>query len=354
MKDFKFGIFTLGDHVYDAATGDKVSEIERMEEIIEMAKLAEEHGFDIFAVGESHQEHFISQAHALILAAIARETKTIELSSAATIISTSDPVRVYENFATLDLLSNGRAEIVAGRASRIGLFDLLGYDLKDYEALFEEKFELLLKLNEEPVVNWEGRYRKTLKDAVLYPKPLSKLPIWRAVGGHPESARVAGIQGVPMMLATIAGPVVHFNRTVEAYRKYFNEYQNDLSDMRVGITSLLYIEEDRDQAYRNYYKYIDHAFKQANGHGFSPEIYVDSLDIRNSLLLGDPELIIEKLVYQYKTYRHERQLFQMDLGGIPFERLKKEIEILGRDVLPVVRARIKEIDREDSNENTSN
>lgn len=348
MNEFKFGIFSLGDYVYDAKTKEIISEQQRVEEIIKIAKLAEQYGFDIFALGESHQEHFVSQAHALILAAIARETKTITLSSAATIISTSDPVRVYENFSTLDILSNGRAEIVAGRASRVGLFELLGYNLNDYEALFEEKFELLLKLNNEEIINWEGQYRQALKNAKLYPKPLSKLPIWRAVGGHPQSARVAGIQGVPMMLSTIAGPVAHFNKSVEIYRQYFSKYSKNIEDMRVGITSLLYIEEDKMSAFNNYYKYINHAFTQANGHGFSPELYSETLDIRNSLLVGDTQTIIEKLVYQYKTYKHERQLFQMDLGGLPFDQIERQIKLLGEKVLPVVKAKIKEINQEEA------
>ena len=184
MKHIEFGLYSLGDYIKNPYTDEKISEAQRIEEIIQAAKLADALGIDVFAVGESHQEHFISQAHALILAAIARETKQITISSSATIISTSDPVRIYENFATLDLLSNGRAEIVGGRASRVGLFKLLGYDLRNYEALFEEKFELLLKLNTESPVTWEGVFRAPLDHAILYPKPLQeRLPIWRAVGG---------------------------------------------------------------------------------------------------------------------------------------------------------------------------
>src|SRR5699024_6508781 len=170
-KGLEFGIYTLGDHIPDPTTGKRISAQERLHEIIELAKLAEQAGVDIFSVGESHQEYFTTQAHAVVLAAIAQATEKIKLASSSTIISTSDPVRVYEDFATIDLIANGRAEIIAGRASRIGLFDLLGYDVEDYEELFEEKFELLLKINEEEVVNWSGKFRAPLKNAKVIPRP---------------------------------------------------------------------------------------------------------------------------------------------------------------------------------------
>lgn len=350
MNDFKIGIYTLGDYTANAETGDKITEQARIEEIIKTAKLADSYGIDIFAVGESHQEHFISQAHALILAAIARETENILLSSSATIISTSDPVRVYENFATLDLLSNGRAEIVAGRASRIGLFELLGYEVSDYEALFEEKFELLLKLNEDTVVNWSGQYRKPLKNAILYPKPLNdNLPIWRAVGGHAESARKAGFQGVPMMLATLAGPVAHFNHTVETYRNCFKEYHNDTEAMRVGITSLFYTDETDEKAYNRFYRFLDYGFKHANGYGMNPEAYASSLDIRNVILVGSPETIIEKIIHQYETYHHERHLFQLDIAGMSFDEIERQVKVIGEVIMPEVKKRIKAIKEKEEN-----
>src|SRR5699024_8451246 len=161
-----------------------------------------------------------TQAHTVVLSAITQATEKIKIGSSSTILSTSDPVRVYEDFATIDLISNGRAEIVAGRASRVGLYELLGYNLRDYEALFEEKFDLLLQLNEEEIVNWEGEFRAPLKNAEILPRPKNgSLPIWRAVGGTPASAIKAGYAGVPMMLATLGGPASIFNRTIEAYRE---------------------------------------------------------------------------------------------------------------------------------------
>ena len=342
MNDFEIGLYTLGDYVSDPKTGHIISEKERIEQIIGAAKVADAVGLDVFSVGESHQEHFISQAHALILAAIARETTTIRISSSATILSTSDPVRVYENFATLDILSNGRAEIVAGRASRLGLFDLLGFDVKDYEALFEEKFELLLRLNQEAKVTWQGTYRKPLNNAVLYPKPLQeKLPIWRAVGGPAYSARIAGKQGVAMMLATLMGPIAHFNQTVQTYRQSFQHYHETLDAMKLGITSFCHIADTDEQALRNFYQYANHSFKQSNGHGLSKEGYATVLDMRNAMIIGSPETVINKLVYQYEVYKHDRHLLQIDLGGMPYDQIITTIETLGRVIVPEVKRRIR-------------
>lgn len=170
-KGLEFGIYTLGDHLPNPLTGERISAEERVHEIIEYAKLADQAGLDFFSVGESHQEYFVTQAHSVVLSAIAQATKNIKIASSSTIISTSDPVRVYEDFATIDLISKGRAEIIAGRASRVGLFELLGYDLRNYEELFEEKFELLMKINEEEVVNWNGEFRAPLRNARVLPRP---------------------------------------------------------------------------------------------------------------------------------------------------------------------------------------
>src|SRR5690606_1860485 len=202
----EFGIYTLGDHLPNPATGERISAQQRIHDIIDYAVLAEQAGVDFFSVGESHQKFFATQAHAVVLSAIAQATKKIKIASSSTIISTSDPVRVFENFATLDLISRGRAELVAGRASRVGLFELLGYDLRDYEELFEEKFELLQQINREQRVTWSGQFRAPLNDAEVLPRPAGEsLRIWRAVGGAPASAVKAGLAGVPMVMAHLGG-----------------------------------------------------------------------------------------------------------------------------------------------------
>ncbi len=342
MANFEIGIYSLGDYLSDPNTNIKVSEQQRIEEIIQAAKLADELGLDVFALGESHQEHFISQAHAVILGGIARETKNIKISSSATIVSTSDPVRIYENFSTIDLMSNGRAEIVGGRASRIGLFELLGYNVRDYEALFEEKFELLLELNNKQPISWRGHFRAPLDKAVLYPKPHQEsLPIWRAVGGPPYSAVLAGRQGVPMMLATLAGPATLFNHSVKTYRENFRLHHSNTDDMKVGVTNLFHTAPTDQEAFKNFYKYIDHTFKNANGRGFNREAYVDALDVRNVILVGDPETIIEKILYQYDIYKNDRIMLQLDLGGMPWEQVKYNIEVIGKVIAPRVREEIR-------------
>lgn len=186
-KGLEFGVYSLGEHMLNPQTQEKQTAQERINQIKEMALLAEQAGIDVFMLGESHQDGFVSQAHAIILAAIAEATNTIKISSGSTIVSTSDPVRIFENFSTIDLLSNGRVELVGGRASRIGLFKLLGYDLANYEELFEEKFDLLLQLNREEYITWNGQFRAPLDNAHIIPRPVNgQLPIWRAVGGGPE------------------------------------------------------------------------------------------------------------------------------------------------------------------------
>lgn len=343
MRDFEMGVYTLGDYTSDPKTGHKISEQERIHQIIEAGKLADELGFDVFAVGESHQEHFVSQAHAVILGAIAASTRNIKISSSATIISTSDPVRVYENFSTIDLISNGRAEIVAGRASRVGLFKLLGYNVHDYEALFDEKFDLLLQLNENETIDWSGRFRAPLDHAILHPKPLyGSLPIWRAVSGAPYSAVEAGRQGVPMMLANLAGPAQLFNHAVEAYKKNYLLNGHDKDKMLIGVTNLIHTAKTDEEAFKNFYQYLDHGFRHSNGHGMNKEAYVDALDIRNVILVGSPDTIVDKILYQYDLYGHDRTMLQIDLAGLAWDEVKYQMEVIAKEIMPRVKAAIKE------------
>lgn len=334
----EFGLYTLGDHIPNPNTGKRISAKQRIHEIIELAKLAEQAGIDVFCVGESHQAYFATQAHSIVLAAIAQATEKIKISSSSTIISTSDPVRVYEDFATIDLISDGRAEIVAGRASRIGLFDLLGYKVRDYEALFEEKFELLLKLNKEKVVNWSGEFRESLKDAEILPRPKNgSLPIWRAVGGTPASAMKAGFAGVPMMLATLGGPASIFKNTIDAYREAAQTSGYHSADLPVGTTGFFYAAETTQEAMREMYPYINEGMKLTNGQGFPKQAFAQATDKRSVINVGSPQEIIEKILYQHELFGHQRYLAQMDFGGMPFENLAKNIELIGTEILPAVR-----------------
>lgn len=342
-KGMEFGLYTLGDHMPDPATGQRISAEQRIHEIIELAKLAEQAGLDFFSVGESHQEYFTTQAHSVVLGAIAQATSKIKIGSSSTIISTSDPVRVYEDFATLDLISHGRAEIIAGRASRIGLFDLLGYDLRDYEELYEEKFDLLLQINEQETVNWEGQFRKPLKDAQILPRPVKgSMPIWRAVGGPPESAIKAGFAGVPMFIATLGGPVTSFDVSIRAYREALSRSGFNHKEMPIATAGLFYVAETTQEAFKEAYPYVNQGFLKSNGHPYPKQQFAQGKDTRDVMNVGSPQQIIEKILYQYETFGHQRYIAQLDLGGVPFEKMRKNIELIGTEILPAIKKYTKE------------
>lgn len=337
-KPMEFGIYTLGDHLPDPTKGERIPAGQRIHELIELAQLAEQAGIDFFSVGESHQDYFATQAHSVVLSAIAQATEKIKISSSSTIVSTLDPVRVYEDFATIDLISKGRAEIVAGRASRVGVYDLLGYDLKDYEALFEEKFDLLLQINEKEVINWEGEFRAPLRNARVIPRPQNgSMPIWRAVGGPPASAIKAGYAGVPMFLAHLGGPVSIFKRSIDAYRDAARANGHDPEELPIATAGFLYVAETTQQAQREYYPHINEGMKRTNGRGFPKQQFAQGADIRDVMNIGSPELIVEKLLYQHEQYGQQRFIGQMDFGGVPFDKLKKNIELIGTKILPEIK-----------------
>lgn len=337
-KGLEFGLYTLGDHLANPHTGKRISAKQRLQEIIEMSTLAEEAGIDMISVGESHQDSFTTQAHSVVLAAIAQATKKIKVSSSSTIISTSDPVRVFEDFATIDLISNGRAEIVAGRASRVGLYELLGYDLRDYEELYEEKFDLLLQINQQKVVNWEGEFRKPLRNAEILPRPLNgQLPIWRAVGGTPASAVKAAYQGVPMYQAMLGGPASVFKRPIDAYRETLDSLGYDPKDFPVATAGFFYAAETTQQALKEYYPHINEGMKVTNGRGFPKQQFAQGANPKDVMNVGSPQEIIEKILYQHETFNHQRYIAQMDFGGVPFDKIMKNIELIGNEILPAVK-----------------
>ncbi|QDY45128.1 LLM class flavin-dependent oxidoreductase [Planococcus glaciei] len=338
QNGLEFGLYTLGDHIPDPRTGERISAGKRIRQIIELAKLAEEAGLDFFSVGESHQDYFATQAHTAVLAAIAQATEKIKISSSSTIISTSDPVRVFEDFATIDLISEGRAEIVAGRASRIGLFELLGYDVRDYEELYEEKFALLLQINEQEVVNWSGEFRAPLRNARIIPRPQNgSLPIWRAVGGHPASAIKAGHAGVPMMLATLGGPAESFKYTVDAYREAAAESGFDPAELPVATAGFFHAAETTQQAFDEMHPHIDKGMMLTNGRGYPKPHFYQGAHPHDVMNIGSPQQIIEKILYQHEVFDHQRYIAQMDFGGVPFDRLLRNIELIGNEILPAVK-----------------
>ncbi|CAM3893480.1 luciferase [Bacillus luti] len=337
-KGIEFGLYSIGDHILNPHNGKKLSAGERIRELIETAKLADEAGLDVFAVGESHQTHFTTQAHTVILGAVAQATKNIKIASSATILSTSDPVRVYEDFATIDLISNGRAEIVAGRGSRIGGYSLLGYDVNDYEELFEEKMDLLLKINKEENVTWKGQFRAPLEHAGIIPRAKNNnLPIWRAVGGPPASAIKAGSAGVPMMITTLGGPAINFKVSVDAYREAAAQSGFDPASLPIATTSLFYTAENSQDALSEYYPHINAGMIALRGAGYPKQQFTNALDYRDALMIGSPQQIIEKMLYQYELFGQQRFMAQIDFGGVPFDKIEKNIELIATEILPAVR-----------------
>lgn len=337
-RGLEFGIYTLGDHLPNPLTGERIPAQQRIKEIIEFAQLAEQAGVDFFSVGESHQEYFATQAHTVVLGAIAQATEKIKIASSSTIISTLDPVRVYEDFATIDLISDGRAEIVAGRASRVGVFDLLGYNLRDYEELFEEKFDLLLQINEEEIVNWSGEYRAPLKNAKVLPRPKEgSLPIWRAVGGTPASAIKAGYRGVPMFIAMLGGPATYFKQSIDAYREAARQSGHDPEQLPVATAGFFYAAETTQQAQKETYPLINEGMKLTNGRGFAKHLFAQGADPRDVMNIGSPDLIIEKILYQHELFGHQRYIAQMDFGGVTFDQIKRNLEIIATKILPAIR-----------------
>lgn len=337
-KGIEIGLYSLGDHFPHAQSDKNVSESQRLKEIVRTAVLAEQAGLDVIGVGESHQEYFITSANQVVLGAIAQATEKIKIASSVTVLSTADPVRVYEEYATIDLLSDGRAEIVAGRASRLGAFELLGYNVRDYEELFEEKMELLIKLNTERLINWQGKYRPALVNAELFPKPLhGAIPIWRGVGGPPASAIKAAYQGVPMMLTTLGGHSAVFKESVDIYRQVAKESGFDPASLPVGTTTLAHLNKDSQQAMREYYPYLNHAWQHIRGGAYPKAAFAETSSTQNAMMVGSPQQIIDKMLYQYELYQHDRTLLQIDFGGVPYDMVANTIDLLATEVLPVVK-----------------
>lgn len=341
----EFGVYTLGDHLPNPKTGQLIPASQRIEEIIELAKYSEALGFDIFQVGESHQKHFVAQAHMILLAAIARETTSIKLSSGVTTVSVLDPVRVFEDAATIDLLSGGRMEIIAGRASRIGSFELFGYDHRDYEELFEEKFELLLQINQNEVVNWSGKFRPELKEAEIIPRPENEqkgIPIWRGVGNSQASAIKAGRLGIPLYQAHLVGASQTYQHRIRHYKEAGYEAGFTDEELPVGTGGILHLAETTEEAFKTAYPSFNAGFRLTNGQDFPKRGFAQGRSPKSVALIGSPELVTEKLIYQYDLFKQQRFTVEVDFGGQPLERVKETLDMYANEVLPKVKQHIKE------------
>jgi probable LLM family oxidoreductase len=337
----ELGIYTFAELRPDPRTGQSVSPAQRLRDLMEEIALADAAGLDVFGVGEHHRPDFAVSAPAVVLAAAAERTTRIRLTSAVTVLSSDDPVRVFQQFATLDLLSGGRAEIMAGRGSFIESFPLFGYDLADYDALFAEKLELLLALRTAARVTWSGATRPPLTGQGVYPRPQSQLPVWVAVGGTPQSAARAGTLGLPMALAIIGGLTERFRPFVDLYRQSGRRAGHDASRLSVGINSHGYLADTSQQAADEYYPTFA-ATMNAIGRerGWPPQSRADydaSCALRGALFVGSPQQVVDKILFQHELFGHQRFLLQITVGALPHRQTMHAIELLATQVAPQVR-----------------
>ena len=341
----ELGVYTFGELTKDPATGHLLSPEERLRDLIEEVELADQVGLDVFGLGEHHRPDYVVSAPAVVLAAAAARTKRIRLTSAVTVLSSDDPVRVFQSFATLDLLSGGRAEIMAGRGSFIESFPLFGYNLDDYDTLFSEKLDLLLKIRSEKRVTWAGRHRAPLTDQPVYPRPVQEpLPVWIAVGGTPQSVVRAGALGLPLALGIIGGQPERFAPLVSLYREAGSRAGHDPGTLKVGINTHAYIADTSQQAADEFFPaYAEVMTRLGRERGWPPTTrpQFDAMrEPRGALAVGSPQEVIDKILLQHEIFRHDRYLAQFSVGTLPHAQIMHAIELLGTRVAPVVRAEI--------------
>lgn len=344
-RAFELGIYSFVELTSDPVTGAMISPVQRMQNLLETIELADQVGLDVFGLGEHHRPDYISSAPVVILGAAAARTKSIRLSTAVTVLSSDDPVRVFQDFATLDLISNGRAEIMAGRGSFIESFPLFGYDLRDYDSLFAEKLELLLRLREAETITWSGRHRPALSNLGVYPRPVQeKLPIWVAVGGTPESVIRTANLGLPMALAIIGGMPERFAPFFQLYREAARQAGHDPSEIPLSLNSHGFIADTTQQAIDDYYPSATVVMnKIGRERGWSPATRQQleaGRTLRGADFVGSPAEIIEKILFQHQIFGHQRLLLQLGVGTIDHVKVMHAIELLGTQVAPVVRAEI--------------
>lgn len=340
----KIGIDSFAALVADPETGKTLPAVERMAHLLEEIELADQVGLDVYGLGEHHREEYLDSAPAVILAAAAARTKTIRLSSAVTVLSAADPVRVFQEFSTLDLISGGRAEIVVGRGSFVESFPLFGLKLEDYDDLFAEKLDLLLKLRDANHITWSGKHRAALTGQGVYPRPVqAKLSIWLGVGGTPASFARAGMLGLPLMVAIIGGEPHRFRPLIDLYRKAGERAGHKPEDLKVGIHALGYTAETDQQAADDFFPGYAAAFtKIGRERGWPPvtRAHFDALlGPTGALMVGSPETVAHKVQFMSRALGGIDQIdFQMSVAALRHDRLLRSTELLGTRVAPTLRA----------------
>lgn len=342
----EIGVYSFGD--VQKRDGKLGSTAEAITNLLEAIQLADKVGLDFFGVGEHHTEYFPASSPSTILAAAAATTEQITLSSAVSVLSTDDPVRVYQQFATANIVSGGRVEIIAGRGSSVESFPLFGYDLKDYDELYAEKLSLLLQINNSPTgrISWQGKFRPALSDVEVVPRPEKPMKIWLATGGNPESSVRAAQLGLPIAYAVIGGRISRFAPLVELYRQAGKQFGMPDAEMKIAIASPGYIAEDGSEAKETFWKAWREAMEtlgKVRGFAAPSRAHFDSESNEDgALFAGSPEEIAERIIKLHSQIRHSRHFFQMDVGQMPHEKFLHAIILLGTKVAPLVRKALKD------------
>jgi probable LLM family oxidoreductase len=340
----ELGLATFAD-VNPGAGPDRVAK--RLKELLEEIELADRLGLEVFGVGEHHRPDYAVSATTVALAAAAARTEKIRLSSAVTVLSSADPVRVFQEFATLDLISNGRAEIMAGRGSFIESYPLFGYDLDDYDELFAEKLELLLQLRKSERVTWSGKHRAPLNDIGVYPRPVQNpLPVWIAVGGTPASVARAAALGLPLMIAIIGGAPVRFAPLVELYREAARRAEADPAGLQVGINSHMYLAETaqraRDEFFPAYSQMMNRIGRERGWPPMSRAQFDAGCEPEGHLLVGTPEDVTRKILAHHGLFENDRFLGHISVGVLPHDKAMRATELYATEVAPAVRTALKQ------------
>lgn len=341
----EIGLSTFVETTPDPRTGKTISHAERLQEVVEEIVLADEVGLDVFGVGEHHRKDYAASSPAVLLAAAASQTKRIRLTSAVTVLSSADPVRVFQDFATLDAISEGRAEIMAGRGSFIESFPLFGYDLDDYDALFDEKLELLLKIRESEKVTWKGGHRPAIQDLGVYPRPVQDpLPVWIGSGGNAESAVRAGLLGLPLVLAIIGGRPIQFASLVQLYKRAAAQAGHDVSKLVVGSHSHGFLARSTEEAADKFFPSTQAAMNvlgRERGWGHYDRASFDfARSFEGALYVGDPETVAKKIIHLRKRVGITRFMLHVPVGSMPHGEVMGAIELLGKEAAPIVREEI--------------
>ena len=340
----ELGLISFADATLNPTTGETISHEQRLRELVEEIELADQVGLDVSGIGEHHRPDYAASAPATILAYAAARTTRIRLTSAVTVLSSDEPVRVFQQFSTIDLLSGGRAEIMVGRGSFIESFPLFGYDLNDYNELFSEKLDLLLKIRDNERVTWSGRLRPALDDQAVYPRPTQDpLPIWIAVGGTPASAVRAGMLGLPMTLAIIGGEPARFVAFANLYRESARRAGYDPATLPLAINFHGYVADSRQQAiaesFPSYAVIMDRIGRERGWPPLSRQQFEAGTTPRGHLFIGSPEEVAEKILAQHELFGNSRFMLQM-VGSLPHDQAMRSIELFGTKVAPVVRAEV--------------